>query len=168
MFNAIAGFFTGKVRLVIEYAMIAVILSLAGFAWYSAHERESLSKSVVNLSGQIGSLSESLNSQVDVNHAQDKAINTLTQLRVIDSDSMSALQDLLSDTTKQSAAVRINRARLEKSDAATKDILDRPVPAALACVLDQRPCAAPSDHPNSSGAGKPAESTDGSMRGSTK
>lgn len=141
------AFIGARARLWIEYALIGVVVALAGYAVSSSLQRRQLTRTVNTLSEQLGSVSTTLSQQVQANHDQDAAIAALKDLRTTDSHALQGLQDRLGTYAKKDAAIRTKLAELERTNAAAKSLLDTAVPDAVGCVLDRRPCA-PGDHPD--------------------
>jgi Flp pilus assembly pilin Flp len=153
------AFVTSKARLIIEYALIAGFVALAGWSvatWWTNRETVStLTNSVTDLSGRLGGVSHDLSAQVQANKDQDDAIAELKRLRGIDSKALGELQGELAKADTKGDTVRRKLAELEKSNADAKALLDTAVPAALGCVLDGTPCPGPGGHdPNGGGHGQ--------------
>lgn len=141
------AFVGARARLWIEYALIALVVALAGYAVSSTLQRRHLARTVTDLSGQLGGMATTLNQQVQANRDQDAAIAGLKALRETDSKALSGLQQRLGHATAQDAAIRTKLAELERTNAAAKSLLDLAVPDDVGCVLDGRPCAN-GDHPH--------------------
>lgn len=142
-------FFKGKLRLYIEYALIAAMVALAGFSLSSWIQRRELSQKLDTTNAKVGTLSESLSQQVTINNQQEGAINQLRKLRKVDSDAIQGLQSALQSNASNNQAILNKLQQLEKNNAQAKALLDTPVPPDLACVLDGRQdCTAdaPRDH----------------------
>jgi len=139
-----AGKLAGKARLIIEYLLIATVTTLAGFAlnsWIKQHEMES---TIGDLSGRLGSVSQSLTQAVQINQEQQDAINSLKNLRQTDSDNIKGLQNLVNANAVSNKEVRTKIAQLERNNAQAKALLDGDVPSSVGCVLDGTPCPATS------------------------
>lgn len=132
----------GKARLIIEYALLAAFVSLAGFTIATWVQRRELAGRVTELSQTVGGLSGSLQQQVDINHQQDQAITELRRLRGLDSQALTGLQKELADAGKKGDNLRQRIAQLEKTNEQARALLDTPVPTELGCLLDGRPCPA--------------------------
>lgn len=141
------AFIGARARLWIEYALIGVVVALAGYAVSSSLQRRQLTRTVNTLSEQLGSVSTTLSQQVQANHDQDAAIAALKDLRTTDSHALQGLQDRLGTYAKKDAVIRTKFAELERTNAAAKSLLDTAVPDAVGCVLDHRPCTG-GDHPD--------------------
>lgn len=128
---------TGHVRLLIEYALIAVFVTLAGFAVQQYYHGKGLQEQVDKLNTDVGSLNTSIDQLATVNHQQDEAIQKMRKLREIDSQSITALQTGLSSNKRVSEATRDMLNQLEVTNAAAKEILDMPLDPGLRCMLDR-------------------------------
>lgn len=141
------AFVGARARLWIEYALIGLVVALAGYAVSSYLQRRQLTHTVTDLSSQLGSMSTTLAQQVQANKDQDAAIGTLKNLRETDSHALQGLQARLGKYAAKDTAIRNKLAELEKTNAAAKSLLDTAVPDAVGCVLDRRPCP-DSHHPH--------------------
>jgi hypothetical protein len=141
------AFVGARARLWIEYALIAVVVALAGYAVNSYLHAQKLTRTVTDLSTQLGSVSKTLRDQVQANKDQDAAIAVLKGLRETDSHALQGLQSQLGQTAAKDTDIRAKLAELERTNAAAKSLLDTAVPDAVGCVLDRRPCPG-SDHPH--------------------
>lgn len=137
--NAI-GWLGGHVRLAIEYALIALLVSVSGFAlWQWGHsqqqdkERAELASKVAAANGIIGSL-------VQDNHAQDQAIAALRELRAKDAKAITGLQRDNAHADRRSLSFKMKLDQLERNNARAKTLLDTAVPPDTGCVLDGRTC----------------------------
>lgn len=137
---------SGKARLLLEYALIAAVVALAGFAFNSALQRKSLEKTVAGLSTSLGSVSTTLNQQVEANRQQDAAIARLKDLRELDSSALTTLQGELGSVNANNRTIKTKLAELERTNAQAKAFLDTAVPDAVGCLLDSRPCKAADGH----------------------
>ena len=156
---------SGKARLIIEYVLLALVVALAGYAVFSAFERKQLVANVNDLSSRLGTVSNTLNEQVELNKQQDVAISEISRLRSVDSEAIQGLQRDLSDANTKDQAVRQKLAQLEKNNADARALLDTAVPAALGCLLDGRACTG-ADSGNAHGvpaAGKATGGTSGAL-----
>jgi len=137
---------TGKARLIIEYALIAVVVSLAGFTLAIWLQRRELAQQVTKLSGTVGTLSGTVTEQADVNRQQDVALTELRRLRDVDNQALTSLHGELNKAGEKGESLRRRIAELEKNNADARALLDTPVPAELGCLLDGRPCQGAGGH----------------------
>lgn len=134
------GWLGGHVRLAIEYVLIALLVSVSGFAlWQWGHsqqqdkERAELAHKVATANGIIGGL-------VQDNRAQDRAIDALRELRDKDTKAILGLQKDITHADRRSLSVKAKLDQLEMNNARAKTLLDTAVPSDVGCVLDGRPC----------------------------
>jgi aminoglycoside phosphotransferase (APT) family kinase protein len=128
--------FAGKLRLIIEYLMIAALATVAGFAFNSWMKERDLEGQVGTLSTKVGGLSQSLDQAVQANRDQDDAIKALKDLRKNDSDSILGLRKLVETNATKNRQVSDKITQLEQNNAQAKALLDVAVPTAVGCVLD--------------------------------
>lgn len=141
--ESVAGLFKGKLRLWIEYALIAVMVALAGFSLSSYLQRRELSNRLDTTNKKVGQLSTSLDQQVTINNQQEDAISALRTLRKIDSDAIQGLHTELQSHASTNKLVLSKIQQLEKNNAQAKALLDIRVPPDLGCLLDGRQDCAP-------------------------
>jgi len=142
---------SGKARLIIEYVLIGIVVSLAGFTLAIWLQRRELAQQVTKLSGTVGTLSGTVTEQANINRQQDAALAELSRLRGIDSKALTDLNGELAMAGKKGDGLRQRIAQLEKNNADARALLDTPVPADLGCLLDGRPCPATAGHDGNQG-----------------
>lgn len=123
------GFVSSKKRLIIEYALIAVVLSLAAVTFTLWLQKRTTDQKLETVQASLTTLEVA-------NQIQDKTIDDLKDLRKRDAH---ALDGLLSDfkvLAEHDNTVRRKLRNLETTNEAVRDYLNKPVPAELACVLD--------------------------------
>lgn len=131
-----ATFLTSKFRLVIEYALIAAVVIIAGVAvalWGAKKKTELV---LAQTETRLTTSESRLSTVESVNQANLETINQLTSLRSKDA---SAIDGLLTDyrsLSNNDTAVRTRLQTLERSNEAVRDYLNQPVPTELACLLN--------------------------------
>jgi hypothetical protein len=137
------GAVTGNVRLIVEYALIAIIIAVAAVAftlWTQTHELNAKNDTLL---GRV--------SQVEIiNQAQDATINDLQDLRKKDAEVMAGLVTDFKQLSQNDSAARKKLSELEKSNAKVRDYLDQPLPAELVCLLNES-CQTRNPDPNRKG-----------------
>lgn len=140
------AFVTSKTRLVIEYVLIALLLTSAGVALTLWVRTDGLENNNEALQVRV-SHSES------VNEAQDRTISLLQDLRRRDAALMKGLADDYSTLAKSDVSARKKLAALEKRNESVRSYLEQPVPDELVCLLNvtctPRAAAPPKDSPAS-------------------
>lgn len=135
------GWLTGHVRLVIEYLLIAAVVSLGCAYLYGRIHSAQQDTRIGDLANSLSKAADTIQQQVDTNKNQDKAIAKLHELRDLDSKAIEGLNADLHKVAGKDDAIRSKLAQLEKHNAQAKALLDTPVPAAVSCVLDRTACA---------------------------
>ena len=145
--NAV-GWFTGHARLVIEYVLIGLLVSVSGYALWSWGHANQQDVKIAAMSGTLDARAQVIDTLVQTNVDQDNAIAALKDLRERDAKAIAGLQKdkAYAASDRRSWAAKLEQ--LEKSNALAKKLLDIAVPADTSCVLDRRPCAAASSNPN--------------------
>jgi type II secretory pathway pseudopilin PulG len=149
-------FVTGNVRLVIEYALIALTIVSAATAialWYRTNYLEArndeLRERVVNVEL--------------INEAQDKTISDLQETREQDAAVLAGLIADYDKLSKADTAARKKLSNLEKRNAKVHGYLDESLPPELGCMLNDS-CTA-TQTSGAGGQGSAAESSAGTVQG---
>lgn len=151
-----ASWALGHVRLLIEYALLASVVALAGAVLYGRIHAVQQDARMGDLANSLDKAATSLQQQVQVNRDQDAAIAKLNELRELDGKAITGLTQDLHAVGEGNHAIRQKLDQLEKHNAQAKALLDMAVPDALGCVLDGRPCApAAAGDPHSGADGHP-------------
>lgn len=140
-FGRIVGFVTGRARLMLEYFLIGLLVASLGFGVNSWLANKELTGTVNKLSASVGSLSTSLDTQVEINRGQDEAITKLGHIREVDSKAIVALRTETSIISGRNDVIRAKMSQLERNNVAAKELLDTAIPSSISCVLDGTDCA---------------------------
>jgi hypothetical protein len=127
--SAAVSFVTGRVRLVIEYTLIALVIASTATAitlWYRANYLEKSNDE----------LRERITNVELINVAQDKAISDLQELRQQDAVAMAGLLADYAKVSKSDTAVRKKLTDMEKQNASVHGYLDESLPPELGCLLN--------------------------------
>lgn len=130
------------IRLLIEYAMIAALVALAGLYVAQRIHSLQLDTQVQKLAGDAQLADSTIKVLARANVDQDAAIASLKELRARDSKQIQSLQKDFRKTDAASLQVKAKLAALEETNAQAKSLLDTAVPDAVGCVLDGRACPA--------------------------
>lgn len=131
---------TSHIRLVIEYVLIGLVVTLAGLALNSQLRIRSLNNTITGLNTSLGAMGVTLERQVEVNKAQDVAISDLRAAREADDNHILALEGKVTESYRNYVETKRRIAELEKTDEKTKTFLDLAIPDRVRCVLDGFPC----------------------------
>lgn len=132
----LSNVFKSKLRLYIEYALILIIVVLAGAVLYGYVSKGRLETQVATLGGKLTAAETRVQAVEDINKQQADAIETINNLTGV-SDTM--LKGLAADMEALRVRDRTafgRLAALEKSNEAVRKYLNTAVPAPVGCVLD--------------------------------
>ncbi len=154
-----------KFRLYLEYALMVLLVITAAAAFWNYMQNKVMASKIDR-------------QQVDLKLANDKAasfelalseqkgaIRKVSELRQLDSDVLSGLQEDLRRIGARDDQITRSIAILEKNSAEVRDYMAGPVPTALACVLDKTCAELASDSSGKAGAAVPAEKHPPAVRG---
>lgn len=143
LFGSAVSWPFAHLRLLIDYALLAGVVSLAGAMLYTRIHVAQQDDVIHQLSATITANATTIAAQQKINADQDVAIGQLKGLREKDDRALTGLQsDFAAERTK-SASFRSQLRQLEENNARAKALLDTAVPDDTSCVLDHRPCPAP-------------------------
>lgn len=129
-----------KVRLWIEYLMIAAIVVLLGMTAWGKIQTSRLETKVATLGGDLRETKGQLKQVVEVNKAQAEAIQTIKGLTSTNDTLLTALATDMQALRVRDQSTFSRLAALEKSNEAVRRYMSTAVPAELRCVLDSAPC----------------------------
>lgn len=130
------GFFTRKSRLVIEYALIAVIVAAAGFTFSMWLSKERTEKSLLTTQNELQAVLQRLGAVESVNQQQEATIGELKELRLQDAQALTGLLTDYKVLADNDARARNRLAILEKSNETVRNYLNQRIPPDLACLLN--------------------------------
>lgn len=151
LWSSVSTFFAwafSHVRLLIEYALIAAVVALAGLYVAQRIHGLQLDAQVQKLAGDAQLADGTIKVLAQANADQDAAIASLKDLRARDSRQIQSLQKDFKKTDAASMQVKAKLAALEKTNVQAKSLLDTAVPDVARCVLDGTPCPARSGSVN--------------------
>lgn len=158
---------TSKVRLWIEYALIAVVLATAGLAVTLKMQTYRQETSITSLKSdfeaekvKVERANERLDLVEGVNEAQAKVIDTLGGQREKDNLAVTKLLNTYQALRDNDQKLRDKLDELEKTDADAKNYFDIPMPESVACLYDDS-CA---DPPAKGGSGVPDGKDNSALR----
>lgn len=128
---------TSKLRLYIEYALIAIIVALAGFAVYNYVTRVRLDAKVVTLEGKVDKANERVAAVEEINAQQATAIDTIRSIRDVDGTILAGLAQDMNALRVRDTSMTTRLATLERSNEAVRKYLNAAVPAPVGCLLDK-------------------------------
>lgn len=143
-----------KIRLWIEYALVALVLAVAGFAVTLKVQSLQQETHISELSSALERTREQIEVVASVNDAQEQVIMDLAEQREVDGK---AIVDLM-DTYKGLAIIDKNLrgalAQLEKDNEQARSYLNGTIPESVSCLYDGS--CPPSDNGNQGGQALPA------------
>lgn len=131
------GALKGKLRLYLEYALIAVIVALAAFTTYNYVQRLRLDTKVVSLEGKVDKANERVKEVEEVNRQQADAIETIRSIRDVDGTILAGLAKDMEALRVRDTSMTTRLATLERSNEAVRKYLNSAVPEPVGCVLDR-------------------------------
>lgn len=145
-----------KFRLWLEYAMLALILGLAGFAFYGYMKGKVLNATVTKLETDVANSDARVKEVEEANRQQVQAIKTIQNLTETQTALVSGLSEDLQKIAVRDKTTSLRLSALEKSNAALTQYLDTRIPTPVGCMLDNscEPAGA-----NGSAGAKPAQGT---------
>lgn len=155
-----------KIRLVIEYGLVAVVITLGGFtiALWAQKKHTDLTLTQVRAdltlsNHKIGVLGSSLKSVQEVNKKQEDTIQELQRLRVLDSETIGSLQAKLQDTIHLRTSEQKKLDQIRNKDEEVDKYLSSPIPARLRNVLVEQDRAFANSGRNKTGESSPSQAT---------
>lgn len=130
------GLVTSKIRLYVEYAILALLIGVAGLAVTLKMQTIRQEISITNLSNGLEKAQGQIEVISSVNEAQEKVITTLSGQREDDNLAVNKLLDTYDKLRDADQKIRSKLENLEKTDAQAKAYFDSVVPESVACVYD--------------------------------
>lgn len=138
LFKGIGPFFAGKKRILIEYALIAVVIVTAALSVTMWAERFSLRKQLTTANENIGALRTRVATVEMVNSAHQATIKNLEELREKDSTALAGLVNDYGALSQRERNARAKLTELEKHNEEVRRFLDQRLPDDLRELLRQR------------------------------
>lgn len=134
---------TGKIRLYIEYFLIALLISAGSLAITMYFHQQRLNDTIGGLQKQAGTDEANIKTLQTQNIAQQATIDQESNLRTLDHSTIQSLVDGLGDVYSRDNQMRSSLLKLEKNNAQARQFLHGiAVPDNVRCVLDHSPCPA--------------------------
>ena len=133
---SVLGFFKNKTRLVIEYALIAVIVAAAGFTFSMWLSKERTEKSLLTTQNELHIVQQRLGAVESVNQQQQETISELKELRFQDAQALTGLLTDYKVLADNDARARNRLATLEQANETVRNYLNHRIPPDLACLLN--------------------------------
>lgn len=134
--STFAGFLTSKKRLLIEYALIATVITIAGFTFNLWLSKMNMQVALLETESQLVTVKQRLTTMELISDAQEQRIADLNDLRIKDVEALAGLLDDYKSISSHDTTMRKRLETLEKAHETVRDYLDRPIPAELVCLLD--------------------------------
>ena len=135
--NAAKATIKSKLRLWIEYALIAAVVILLGYATWGWFQRAYLVQEIVQLEGDVREAETRIGLVEEVNRQQDAVINTLRGVSELNDTMLQGLAADMQSLYGRDQSIRTRLASLERNNEAVREYLDSAVPAPVVCVLDK-------------------------------
>lgn len=126
-----------KSRLLIEYALLAVLLVTLGLSFSLWLSRKKTDDMLTTANEHIELLKTRVAVVEQVNEFQQGTIDTLEQLRAQDAKALTGLSDDYERLNSRDQSVRKRIQELEKTNAQVRSYLDQPLPDDLRSLLNQ-------------------------------
>lgn len=153
--KAAGAFVAGNYRLVIQYLLVAALITVCGFTlslWFTKEATETrltLAESKLETADlQLATLSNQIEQAHQVNREQATEIERLEHLRQLDSAAFGEMIGRFLEASRNDAELRSLVAKLEKENASVKTYLDQRIPSELVCVFNNTCAQATSAGPN--------------------
>lgn len=134
--SSVTGFFTGKLRLYLEYLLIALLMMVLGWATYQYIHGLKLDNTVTKLSSDLATSAQRVDAVEKVNAQQQEAINTIKGVREVDSTMLQGLAKDMETLRVKDTSMKNRLGTLEKSNEAVRKYLNTAIPAPVGCLLD--------------------------------
>jgi Tfp pilus assembly protein PilN len=158
IFSSVTSFFTGKLRLYLEYALIALLIAVACYSVYSYITRLKLENNVTQLTSDVASANGRVDAVEQVNQQQQQALDALKGIKNVDSAMLQGLTQDLHTLGVKNKTITSRLSSLEKSNEAVRTYLESAVPAGVGCLLDNTCPASTADNQDANGSPAPAGS----------
>lgn len=133
--SAIA-FLKEKTRLVVEYALITLVIGIAGFTfalWLSNKDTE---KSLAESHYKIAELTGRISSAEEINKHQEETIDLLKELRLKDAKALAGLLMDYKAVSEKDSDARLKLLKLGEKNEEVRKYLNLSIPSDLLCLLN--------------------------------
>lgn len=130
------GLTKSKVRLYLEYLVLALLLAVVGLAVTLKMQTYRQEISINNLSHGLDKANDEINVVRSVNEAQESVIQTLGSQRLKDNQVVDQLLETYDKLRDADQRIRSQLETLEKTDADAKAYFNSPIPESVACLYD--------------------------------
>lgn len=128
--------FGNKKRLLIEYAMIAAVISIAAITFTLWVKKVETERDLNKAKLELKAVQNRLESVEQINEAQDLIIIELKDLRSRDEKALTGLLQDYKTLATGNNLVKQRLSQLEKSNEVVREYLNQPINADLACLLN--------------------------------
>ncbi len=130
------SFIKNKNRLLIEYALIALLVTVSGFTLTLWLSKERAENSLITTQAELGEVARRLGIVEFINVQQEATIASLKELRVLDAQVLTGLFKDYRSLVANDARARERLENLEQSNETVRQYLDYIIPPELACLLN--------------------------------
>lgn len=138
--SGVMSFVKNKKRLVIEYALIALLITVAGGTFALWLQKEKTEKELLNTKNTVVGLQSRITTIEELNQAQENRINDLKDLRKRDGEALSGVMKDLKSITDNNLVFKRFLNELENKNETVRTFLNQPVPPELAECLRSYTC----------------------------
>lgn len=128
------GWITGNLRLMIEYALIATIVIIAGITATMWVDKLKTEVALAETRTDLESVLHTVDALEGTTERQGTEIVTLNGLRKVDSTALLELVSSMEALAKKDGNVRARLQHLEDTNDVVKAYMDTPLPADVACL----------------------------------
>ncbi len=134
--GTLVNFVTGKKRLLIEYAMIAVVLMIAGFTFNLWLSKKNMQVVLAQAETELVTMQSRLTTVEFISATQEARITDLSELRLRDAHALTGLLNDYRAMANSDSKVRARLQTLETNNETVRDYLNSPIPPDLKCLLN--------------------------------
>lgn len=137
MLTILTSLMKNKLRLYIEYAMIALLVVTAGITFTLWLQKQTIQKNLAETKVQLTSVESRLTTAEQVNKIQQDHIVELHNLRLTDAKVLDGLMHDYKSIKLSSTKARSKVTQLEHKNETVKTYLDKPIPSELGCMFSK-------------------------------
>lgn len=136
MISNLLSFVIGKKRLLIEYVMIAAVISIATITFTLWVKKERTESDLASAKLELNIVQGRLEQVELINQSQEAHIQELKNLRVRDEAALTGLLQDYKTLANGNNLVKHRLLQLEKSNAVVREYLNQPINSDLICLLN--------------------------------
>lgn len=137
MLTILTSLLKSKVRLYVEYALIALLIVTAGLTLTMWLQKQKVEKNLAETKIELTSVESRLTTAEQVNKIQQEHITELHNLRLTDAKTLDGLMKDYKVIMQSSISSREKVKQLEQKNETVKGYLDKPIPSELGCMFNK-------------------------------